>query len=338
MQAYYYRPIIQSDASKPEAAVSLLGGNLWFDRVERLNRETSDILAAKDIPQDVLETLTTAHAPLCGIDMAHPSIMGILNATPDSFSDGGQYNELQDAVARAQTMIDQGADMIDIGGESTRPGADYIPTPEETRRTTPIIQALRDAGVQTPISIDTRKASVAQAALAAGADLFNDVTALTYDPHSLSTAADTNASVCIMHAAGDPKTMQHDPSYDNVLLDVYDYLSKRIEICVTAGIPRPKVLIDLGIGFGKTDAHNLLLLQNISLFHTLGCPVLLGVSRKSLIGRLADAPNAADRVAGSIALALDAVNQGVQMVRVHDVAETKQALTLWAALRKGQTG
>lgn len=333
MSKNYYRPIVQSDACKPKGALPLVGGRLWFTHVEKLARGSAPCLvAASDLPLGVLTNLTVPRVRFCGVDMQQPSIMGVLNATPDSFSDGGQHYAQSDAVSGALAMIRNGADVIDIGGESTRPGADFIPADEEIRRTAPIIEALRVVGIDAPISIDTRKANVAKAAFDAGAQLFNDVTALTYDPDSLATAAAMNASVCIMHASGDPKTMQDNPKYDNVLLDVYDYLSERIEACVAAGIPREKIMIDPGIGFGKTQDHNLELLRGIALFHALGCPILLGVSRKRLIGTIGNAPNAADRVAGSIAVGLNALNQGVQMLRVHDIAETKQAIALWSAL------
>lgn len=333
MHKTYYRPIVQSDQCKPAGALPVAGGHLWFTHAEQLSRDAaSQVVAVAEIPEDVLENLTAARAPFCGVDMQHPSIMGILNATPDSFSDGGQHYTFEDAVNGAQAMIAAGADIIDIGGESTRPGADFVDATEEARRTTPVIEALRKTDAKTPLSIDTRKASVARAALNAGAMLFNDVTALTYDDESLATAADLNASVCIMHAAGDPKTMQDKPEYDNVLLDVYDYLATRIEACVAAGIPREKIMIDVGIGFGKTQTHNLELLRGIALFHGLGCPILLGVSRKRFIGTIGNAPDAADRTSGSIAVGLNALNQGVQMLRVHDIAETKQAIALNAAL------
>jgi dihydropteroate synthase len=307
------------------------GGHLWFTHVEQIARGSAPkVVAATDIPKSVLENLTAARARFCGVDMQRPSIMGILNATPDSFSDGGQHYTFEDAVSGAKAMIAAGADIIDIGGESTRPGANFVDAAEEARRTSPVIAALRAAN--TPLSIDTRKASVARAAFEAGAVLFNDVTALTYDVDSLATAADLNASVCIMHAAGDPKTMQDKPEYDNVLLDVYDYLEGRVQACEAAGIPREKIMIDVGIGFGKTQDHNLELLRGIALFHGLGCPILLGVSRKRFIGTIGNAPDAADRVAGSIVVGLNAVNQGVQMLRVHDIAETKQAIALNSAL------
>lgn len=333
MSKNYYRPIVQSDSCKPQAAVSLVGGRLWFTHVEKMARASaSEIVAVMDVPSDVLENLTAPRAEYCGVDMQRPSIMGVLNATPDSFSDGGTHFAQSDAVSGALTMTRNGADVIDIGGESTRPGADFIPADEEIRRTAPVIEALRVVGIDAPISIDTRKANVAKAAFDAGAQIFNDVTALTFDKDSLVTAAEISASVCIMHASGDPKTMQDNPEYDNVLLDVYDYLEERIAACVTAGIPQDRIMIDVGIGFGKTQDHNLELLRRIALFHGLGCPILLGVSRKRFIGTIGNAPNAADRAAGSIAVGLNALNQGVQMLRVHDIAETKQAIALWSAL------
>lgn len=325
----YYRPIPQIDRHRPEISYSLAGGRLWFDRVERLRRGEKPVLIPADqLPDALLRPLTNARPPICGIDMQAPSIMGILNATPDSFSDGGRHFTLRDAQNGAREMLAAGADILDIGGESTRPGAGFIPSGEEIRRTVPVIEALEGA----LISIDTRKADVARAAIKAGASLFNDVTALTFDPDSLATAASLDVAVCLMHASGDPETMQENPSYDDVLLDVYDYLGARIAACEAAGIARHKIMIDPGIGFGKNQIHNLTLLRGLSLFHGLGCPILLGVSRKRFIGTIGNAQNAADRAPGSIAVALAALNQGVQMLRVHDIVETRQAIALWQAL------
>ena len=255
--------------------------------------------------------------------------MGILNVTPDSFSDGGQHagRELENAVEQ----VKDGADIIDIGGESTRPGAEYVPPEQEAARVLPVIKALKAKGIG-PLSIDTRKAAVAKAALAAGARLVNDVTALTFDPDSLKVAAESGAAVCLMHSVGTPETMQENPRYTNILLDVYDVLDERIRACEAAGIPRSRILVDPGIGFGKTDAHSLALMRGISLFHGLGCALLLGVSRKSIIGRIADQPDPKRRFAGSMTLGQAGLDQGVQMLRVHDIAETKQAIALWSAL------
>lgn len=324
----YYRPLVQRDA--PLHAFRLAGGPLWFERVEHIRRDGySKTVSAECVPEAVLARLTAPRPPVCGVPMDKPSIMGILNVTPDSFSDGGLH-EGREVAAAVQAMKD-GADILDIGGESTRPGAAYVAPDVERERVLPIIKALEALGVG-PLSVDTRKAPVAKAALAAGARMFNDVTALTFDPESLQVAANSGAAVCLMHAAGTPENMQDNPIYNNVLLDVFDYLHERVNACIAAGIPRARILVDPGIGFGKTMAHNLALLRGISLFHGLGCAIVLGVSRKGMIGRIADEPRPERRFAGSVTLALEGLNQGVQMVRVHDIAETRQAIALWSAL------
>jgi dihydropteroate synthase len=329
----YFRPIPMQDATRPANARSIAGGWCWFDRAERITRDGArELIGIADIPADALERITAPRAPMAGLTFDAPRIMGILNVTPDSFSDGGDFIAPDAAVAHAREMVAMGADMIDIGGESTRPGADFVPIGEEVRRTAPVIKAIR-AELATPISIDTRKAPVAQAALDAGADLINDVAAFTHDPALAEVAAKNGAPVCLMHAQGDPETMQNDPCYDDVMLDVYDFLSERIDAAVAAGIPRDRIMVDPGIGFGKTMQHNLTLLRDISLFHTLGCPILLGASRKKFIGVISGAQSAKDRVYGSVSVALDAVAQGVQMVRVHDIQATKQAISLQTAIR-----
>ena len=327
----YYRPIPRTDPARPAGALTLAGGWCWFDTVEVLERAApSYLMPAADLPTEALHHLTTPRAPVATLDMAEPQIMGILNVTPDSFSDGGQHFDPEVALAHARQMATDGASILDIGGESTRPGAAPVPIEDEIARTAPIISALR-AGIPTPISIDTRKAPVAQAAHAAGANLINDVAGLTYDPALAPYAATHALPVCVMHAQGTPETMQQDPRYDHVLLDVYDWLAARVEALVALGIPRARIVTDPGIGFGKTVAHNLTLLQNLSLFHSLGCPVLLGASRKRFIGEISRTPVAADRIPGSLAVALGGVAQGVQILRVHDVAETRAALDLWRA-------
>lgn len=327
----YYRPIPRTDPARPAAALTLAGGWCWFDTVEVLDRAgPSYLMPAADLPIEALHRLTTPRAPVAGLDMTAPQIMGILNVTPDSFSDGGQHFDPEVALAHARQMASDGAAILDVGGESTRPGAAPVPVEDEITRTAPIISALR-AGLTTPISIDTRKAAVAQAAHAVGANLINDVAGLTYDPALAPYAATHALPVCVMHAQGSPETMQQDPRYDHVLLDVYDWLAARIEALEALGIPRARIITDPGIGFGKTVAHNLTLLQNLSLFHSLGCPVLLGASRKRFIGEISRTPVAADRIPGSLAVALGGVAQGVQILRVHDVPETRAALDLWRA-------
>jgi len=319
----YFRPIVQTDTSRPLGAVKLAGGPLWFDRVEKMQRgKAGEIVPAFELPKAVLDRLIKPRKDICGIPMQHPSIMGILNVTPDSFSDGGLH---QDPVAAAKKMQQQGADIIDIGGESTRPNAEYVDSDIEIERTLPVI-----AQLDGPLSIDTRKANVAAAAITAGAAMFNDVTALSFDPDSMKIAKKAEA-VCLMHSAGPPETMQDNPSYNNVLLDVFDYFETRLRACEAAGIPRHKIMVDPGIGFGKTVEHNLKLIRGISIFHGLGCAILLGASRKSVIHRVANVPDARQRFAGSVALGLQGLNQGVQMLRVHDIGETKQAIDLWRA-------
>ncbi len=332
----YFRPIPMFDAARPADALPLAGGWLWFDRVEVLERDRPPrLVPAREIPAGALDRLTAPRAALAGLGMERPRLMGILNVTPDSFSDGGQFFDHAAAVGQGRMMAGAGAEIIDIGGESTRPGAAEVPVPEEIARTAPVIASLRAGGIDTAISIDTRKAAVARAALEAGASLVNDVSAFGHDPALKPLVAEAGVPVCLMHAQGTPQTMQLDPRYDDVLLDVYDFLAARVAEAEAAGIPRGRILVDPGIGFGKTLEHNLTLLRGLSLFHGLGCAVLLGVSRKKFIGTLGAEPEAARRIPGSVAVALAGVAQGAQILRVHDVWETRQALTLWRSATVG---
>ncbi len=279
---------------------------------------------------DMFEALRSPRPRIAGLSMDRPRIMGIVNVTPDSFSDGGSLNGVQAAVDHALRLSEEGADILDIGGESTRPGSDAVSVEEEIRRVLPVLEALRGK-TDKLISVDTRKAAVMKAASNAGADILNDVSGLTFDPDAMDVAADSGLVVMLMHAQGDPKTMNDDPRYDDVALDVFDYLERRIRACEASGIPRAKIVIDPGIGFGKHLEHNVAVLSAMSLYHGLGVPVLLGASRKKLIGQLCNVDDPKKRVAGSIAAALSSVAQGVQIVRVHDVAETKQAISVWQA-------
>jgi dihydropteroate synthase len=310
--------------------MSIAGGNAWFTHVELLSRDqTPKTVSASEIPRDAINNISQARADFAGLDMTRAHVMGVLNTTPDSFSDGGLHQDAEAAVDRGREMLAQGASIVDVGGESTRPGADFVDRVAEINRVSPVIETMSPSAL---ISIDTRKADVARAAITAGAQIFNDVTALSFDPRSLSVLAETDASVCLMHASGDPKTMQDNPTYDDVLLDVYDYLAGRVALCEQAGISKSRICIDPGIGFGKTTEHNLLLIRGLSLFHGLGCPILLGVSRKRFIGEIGGAQNPADRVGGSIAVGLEGLRQGVQFLRVHDVKETVQAVRLFEAM------
>jgi dihydropteroate synthase len=331
----YYRPIAQTDAARPADALTLAGGWCWFTHVEVLRRgEAALVVPADEVPTGDLAQLCAPRSPICDVEMDHPHLMGILNVTPDSFSDGGQFAGVAAAVRQAEVMHAAGASLIDVGGESTRPGADFVPVEEEIIRTAPAIRAI-SSKLDVPISIDTRKSEVARQALSEGASLVNDVSGFTCDPHLASVAKDANVPVCVMHAQGDPATMQENPTYDYVLLDVYDFLETQVERLTSLGIARDQIVVDPGIGFGKTLAHNLALLARLSLFHGLGCPILLGASRKKFIGTIGKASLAQERMPGSVSVALEGVAQGAQIVRVHDVAETRQALNLWQAVTTG---
>lgn len=285
--------------------------------------------------KSALEGFAVARAPIGGLTLDRPRIMGIVNVTPDSFSDGGSFSSARDAIAHARRLADEGAELIDIGGESTRPGSDPVPVEEELRRVLPVIEGLVGK-TRARLSVDTRKAEVMRRAALAGVNILNDVSALGYDPNSLRVAAESRLPVILMHARGDPKTMQRGPQYDNALLDVFDMLAGRIEVCLRAGVHRDRIIVDPGIGFGKTLEHNLELMAGLSLLHGLGTPVLLGASRKSMIGALTGALDPSERVPGSLATALAGAMQGASILRVHDVAETRQALTVWEAACNGQ--
>ncbi|MGC1260121.1 MAG: dihydropteroate synthase [Jannaschia helgolandensis] len=316
----YLRPLPATISDGPRLA----GGWMRFDRVEICERDRRPVIVpVGDLPEADLAPLIAPRPPLCGIPMDRPSIMGILNVTPDSFSDGGLF--VHPDAARTQADAMSRADILDIGGESTRPGAAEVEVAVEIERVHPVIAALRGRA----LSIDTRKAPVAKAAVAAGAVLVNDVSAMTFDADMVATIAASGAAVCLMHAQGAPETMQDDPRYADVALDVYDALASRVDAAVAAGIPRDRIMVDPGIGFGKTQDHNLDLLRRIALFHGLGLPILLGASRKRFIGAIGSAPQAADRMPGTLAVTLAAVAQGVQMHRVHDVTAVAQGIALW---------
>jgi len=261
-----------------------------------------------------------------------PLVMGVVNVTPDSFSDGGRFLSETAAVSHARALIADGADLIDIGGESTRPRAEPVSEADEIARVVPVIAAIR-ADSDIPISVDTLKPAVARAAVAAGASLWNDVTALTWSPDSLAVAAELGCGVILMHMQGRPATMQDDPRYDDVVGEVAAYLEARAEAAMAAGVPPAAIQLDPGVGFGKTAAHSLTLLAHLDRIVALGFPVVLGVSRKSFMARIdRTAKDAEDRLAGSLAAALAGARAGVATLRVHDVRETRQALAVQAAI------
>lgn len=265
------------------------------------------------------------------LDLTHPQVMGILNVTPDSFSDGGFYLSADAALRHARQMVQEGAAIIDVGGESTRPGAEPVSAQEEIERVVPVIEALRRE-LAVPISIDTRKPEVMRAAVAAGAGMINDVMALRA-PGALDAAGDLGVPVCLMHMQGEPRTMQRAPCYADVVAEVKAFLAERLEACEIAGTPRERLVVDPGFGFGKTVSHNLQLLKHLGSLLTLGVPVLVGLSRKSMISALLGV-QPSERLFGSLTLAALAVWQGASMVRVHDVAATVQAVRLCQAIKE----
>ena len=269
------------------------------------------------------------------LDLAEPCVMGVLNVTPDSFSDGGRYADLAAAVARGVAMAEEGAAIIDVGGESTRPGAAAVSVQEELARVIPVIEQLA-ARVAVPISVDTSKPAVMSAAIAAGATLVNDVRALR-EPGALDAVARTGAAVCLMHMQGEPRTMQASPAYEDVVAEVRRFLAGRVEACVAAGIARERICVDPGIGFGKLPEHNLALLAGLGRLADPAIPVLVGVSRKSLIGIITGRP-AAERLAGSVAFAALAASRGAAIIRAHDVAATVDAVKVASALRRAEPG
>jgi dihydropteroate synthase len=271
----------------------------------------------------------TIHA---AADSGRVLVMGILNVTPDSFSDGGRFDRVDSALAQARAMADAGADIIDVGGESTRPGAAPVDAAAEIERVVPVIEAIR-AEIALPISIDTMKAEVMRAAVAAGAAMINDVNALR-SVDALQAAAELGVPVCLMHMQGEPRTMQQSPHYDDVVEDLLDFFGERIERCVEAGIERDRLVLDPGFGFGKTLDHNLRLLAELARFKALGLPVLAGLSRKSMLGTITGRPRPEQRVAASVAAAVLAAERGAAIVRVHDVAETVDAMRVVGALAR----
>lgn len=325
----------------------LAGTMAWFAAVELIGVEWGRRVSAELVSVEEIEkrfdddtsaqwkALTSARPPLQlgerTIRLDQPQVMGILNVTPDSFSDGGQFEEATAAAEAGADMAAEGAAIIDVGGESTRPGAKPVWEGEEIERAIPVVRQLTRGGVA--VSIDTRKADVMTAALEAGARMINDVSALTYDNRSAELVAASDMPVVLMHHQGAPETMQDNPRYDDLLVEVYEWLEERISAAENAGIKKERILVDPGFGFGKNVAHNLELMNGLSLFHSLGCPIVIGASRKRTIGALSGEAPPDRRLGGSVAFALKAVEQGAQILRVHDVFETVQAVRVWRGMR-----
>src|SRR4051812_42721822 len=325
----------------------LAGGLNWFAAVELIQVEGHARTGTELVPVEGIESrfdedmaaqwqaLTSPRGPLQlgerTIRLDQPQVMGIVNATPDSFSDGGRFADADSAASAGADMASDGAAIVDVGGESTRPGAKPVWEGDEIERIAPVIRQLAAGGAA--VSADTRKADVMTAALEAGARMINDVSALTHDDRSAGVIAAAGIPVVLMHHQGAPESMQDNPRYDDVLVEVYLWLEERTAAAEAAGIARDKILVDPGFGFGKNVAHNLELMNGLALLHSLGCPLVVGASRKRTIGALSGEAPVDRRVGGSLAFALKAAEQGVQLFRVHDVFETVQALRIWRGLR-----
>jgi dihydropteroate synthase len=343
----YLRPtaFVDTPVNFDGQVARLAGGMMFFSAYEIIT-VTGGKRTARIVPIDRFEPtaseaaiqarITSPRAPLALgeriVRLDQPQVMGILNMTPDSFSDGGKHNaDPTKAAAIGIDMAAAGAAIIDVGGESTRPGAPVVWEGDEVSRTEPVIQRLSAAG--TAVSIDTRKASVMEAALSAGAAMVNDVSALSFDTQALALMARGTCPVVLMHSPDAAKSLHDGPAQADPLIETYDWLEARIEAVVAAGVERVRIIVDPGIGFGKSVAANLAIINGLSLFHGLGCPVLLGASRKRFIGALSNEAPVADRLGGSVAVVLEGARQGVQILRVHDVPETVQALRIWRGLR-----
>ena len=325
----------------------LAGGLNWFASVELIVVEGNERTASELVPVEGVENrfdndmaaqwqALTAPRPALRLGertvrLDQPQVMGIVNATPDSFSDGGQFANAAEAAEAGARMASEGAAIIDVGGESTRPGARSIWEGDEIERILPVVRQLSAGGAA--VSVDTRKADVMTPAVEAGARMINDVSALTYDARSGEVAAAANVPIVLMHHRGAPEVMQEDPRYDDVIVEVYLWLEERISAALDAGVARENILVDPGFGFGKNVGHNLELMNGLALFHSLGCPLVIGASRKRTIGALSGEAPVERRLAGSIAFAMKAAEQGAQLIRVHDVFETVQALKVWRGLR-----
>ncbi len=345
----YLRPVglLPIAAWSAGAAVPLAGGRFAFAtaelivrqgaRIERAFAPLTEIMAwgwerGTSVAQSLdrwLGALTRGRAPFGGVELARPRIMAIVNVTPDSFSDGGDFFDAAAAIAHGEAMLEAGADLLDVGGESTRPGSAPVSPEEEEARVLPVVRHFAAKGAV--VSVDTRHARVMGAALDAGAALINDVAGLR-DPGALPLVAERAAPVVVMHMRGEPGTMQQNPVYEDAALDVFDWLEERVDACLAAGVPLERIAVDPGIGFGKTVEHNLDILRHTALYHGLGCALLIGLSRKRFIGALSRNEPPKERLAGSLAAGLETLNQGAQILRVHDVPQTVQARAVWEGL------
>ena len=351
MTRLYLRPLGLLPAGGPSTeAAPLAGGRFSFSLVELILRDPSDGVRRSVMPlgelrrwaatqppeiaeraHSLLAALARPRPALAGLTLDRPRLMAVLNITPDSFSDGGDFFNHERALTHGLALHRAGADIVDVGGESTRPGAAPVSVEDEIDRVVPVVRRLAERGAR--VSIDTRHATVMRASLEAGAAIINDISGLA-DPDSLRLAAESKAPVVLMHMQGEPGTMQQAPRYDHAALDVYDWLEARLNTCLAAGIPLERIVVDPGIGFGKSLEHNLDILRHLSLYHTLGAPVLLGVSRKRFIAALSQDEPPKDRLPGTLAASLEGLNQGCQILRIHDLAAFTQARAVWEGMNR----
>ena len=324
----YFRPIIRTGSPRSKNSIFLAETKYWISEAEEMKvGETAKLISINDVPDWWKERWLKKRSDILGMEFGFPKLMGILNVTPDSFSDGGQHVKLDAALNHAKFMEENGVDIIDIGGESTRPGASTIPILEEIKRIEPVIKGIA-ARSKIPISIDTRKSEVASAARRAGASMVNDVSGFTFDPNLLFYCSKYKLPVCVMHMQGSPENMQNDPKYENILIEVFDFLENQIKMLVEAGISKDHIIADVGIGFGKNDSHNFQILKYFSIYLDLGLPILVGLSRKSFIGRFIKNEQE-DRLACSLSLAVDSFLKGASFIRVHDVKATNNAINIF---------
>ena len=341
---YYVRPILNNIKNKD--SLNLGSSKLYFDKIELITRNGKDIsskyLHLKEVtrlPRDISKTIriqlkkiTKTRKKIKNLNFNKPLIMGILNVTPDSFSDGGKFLSIDNAYAQYKKLKKEGAVIVDIGGESTRPGSKTVPAKKELQRIMPVIGQIKSNSKNSLISVDTRKSTVMKAVLKYNIDFINDVSGLRHDSKTISFLKNAKIPFIIMHSISNPAKMQKTIEYNDVLLDVYDFLENQIRKCKLKGISENKIIIDPGIGFGKTLKQNLTLIKKISLLHSLGLPVMLGSSRKSFIGKIQKNELYDDRKGGSIASVLYGLSQGIQIFRVHDVYETNQAIKVYTKL------
>ena len=329
----YFFPELLGIVSGLKKPLFLGGTQVRFDSFKIVERgKPSKIIPASEAPKKILEPFIRQRSSAFGLDFNKINIMGVLNVTPDSFYDGKKGFKDWDFVKKGFDLINAGLDILDVGGESTRPGAKELSVHMEQRRVSNVIRDIKKKFPKLIISIDTRKSEVAKAALKGGATIINDVSGLTFDSEILSVASEFGSGICIMHSKGLPENMQNQPFYENIVLDIYDFLEEKINQAKKAGISEEKIIVDPGIGFGKSLYHNKTLIKNLSLFHGLGCPVMVGLSRKSFIGEIVGELDPSKRLGGSLAALLTAVSRGAHLVRVHDVIETKQAIEVWNSL------